>query len=273
MKKDQETIHLSELEQEVDQYVSENVEKVQMMSIRELAANTFSNTTTILRYTRKLGYSGFEEFKVKIKSDLQSRNSDDYIINARESAIEVINKMKTLNRQVIDQTVDRLSLEQINRILHKIEDMEFVDFIAYDANAALADYASHYFFQVSKICNVYEDIDQQIGFAQNADPSHHIVFVLTRSGRSSRILQVLKELKKHGMYTVLISSASGSSVAPMCNEFLETIFVDSFKDMGDCTYYASAKFLLDLIINLYFSKHYEDVLKKDTAYDKAYFSI
>jgi len=261
------SVHFSELENEINQYVYEHVDDVQLMSIRQLAKCTYSNTTSIVRYCKKLGYSGFEEFKIKIKNDLQSQKPAGYIVTAKETSINIINKMRTLNREVIEKTVNSLSLEQLSRITAAIDQAETIDFIAYDANSALADYAAHYFFQVGKICNVYSDIDEQIIFSLRAKKENHVVFVLTRSGKTKRIIKVLRQLKAHGFYTILISCSSAAAAKLYCSEFLETIFIDSFKEMSDCAYYTSAKFLLDLIINLYYSQHYDSVLKNDKEYN------
>lgn len=263
-------LHLSELEKEIHQYVCEHVDEVQLMSIRKLAQCTYSNTTSIVRYAKKMGYTGFEEFKVKIKNDLHDQMPADFIISNKESSIEVINKMRSLNNQIIDRTVHHMSLEQLNRICKKIEEADCIDFIAYDANAAIADYAAHYFFQVGKICNVYWSIDKQIIFSLCAKPEEHVIFVITRSGKTERIVKVLKELHKRGFYVVLITNENVNISDQYCSELLKTSFVDSFKEMGDCIFFTSAKFLLDTIINLYYSKHFETVLENDVEYTKIY---
>ena len=57
--------HVRELntsERKIFEYVVRNIDEVKDMQIRTLAARCFVSTTTIMRFTRKLGFSGYREF-------------------------------------------------------------------------------------------------------------------------------------------------------------------------------------------------------------------
>ena len=57
------TKKFTEREKMIAAYILENSEKVIHMSSRELARNTFTNATTIVRFVKKLGYSSYNDFK------------------------------------------------------------------------------------------------------------------------------------------------------------------------------------------------------------------
>lgn len=57
--------HVRELnanERKIFEYVVRNVDRVKEMQIRTLAAECFVSTTTIMRFAKKLGFSGYREF-------------------------------------------------------------------------------------------------------------------------------------------------------------------------------------------------------------------
>ncbi|MCB6567360.1 hypothetical protein LI169_20115, partial [Desulfovibrio desulfuricans] len=81
------------------------------------------------------------------------------LIKNSEDTIHVINKMKQLYEDVVSKSNQLLSVTQLDRIVDKISKVTYIDFIVYDANTAFAEYASHYFFLIGKVCNVYSDID------------------------------------------------------------------------------------------------------------------
>lgn len=59
----QETIRdLNQTERNIFNYVVKNMDKVKNMSIREFAEAQFLSTTTIFRFTQKLGFSGYTDF-------------------------------------------------------------------------------------------------------------------------------------------------------------------------------------------------------------------
>ena len=69
----EEIMSLNELEMTVYQYILKNKEKAGYMKIRELAEEAHVSTTTILRFCKKMGCSGYSEFKVQFKMYLKNQ--------------------------------------------------------------------------------------------------------------------------------------------------------------------------------------------------------
>lgn len=262
---------LSNAEKEIHQYVLTNVDLMKGMSVRALAAETFTTPTTIIRYCRKLGYSGFEEFKINIHNDLKDLQYDDFLIKDSENMIHIVNKMKLLYDNVVDKTLQLLSMTQLERILKKMDQVSYVDFIVYDANKAMAEYASHYFFLMGKICNIYSSIDEQILFAMHAVPEDHLVIVISRSGSSDRLLKVVKELYSRKLYTILFTQTYSTIVSKYCSETITALYNRNFDQLGDCIFYTSVKYLIDCLVGIYYTQHYEQTLEKVEKYNQRFF--
>lgn len=97
---------LSSTEHNIFNYVIKNMHVVKDMSIRELAQTCFVSTTTLFRFVKKLGYSGYSEFidavreteqesrKIHIPSIVHDDNyRDSYLKNVVE-AVKVITDEK-----------------------------------------------------------------------------------------------------------------------------------------------------------------------------------
>lgn len=261
---------LSPAESGVNNYVLSHVDDLMHMTIRSLAEACYTTPTTVIRYCRKIGYSGFEEFKIRIRQDLSRYDFESYSIRRAKKPVEVINKLRVMHADVISKTVDLISLTQLEAIVQRIREASVVDIIAFDANAALADYASHYFFQVGKICNVYEDINQQLMLAMYARPQDHVIFILSRSGLSPRVLKTCRQLKANRQYAVAVTGQPGDELNCYCAHVLHALFKDDFREMGDLTFFTSAKFLFDCLINLYCTANYDEVLEKEKRYNDLY---
>ncbi|MGB9809847.1 MAG: MurR/RpiR family transcriptional regulator, partial [Caldanaerobacter sp.] len=63
---------LKGVEMQIAEYVLENSHEVVGIPITELAEKTKSSESTIVRFCRKLGYTGYQEFKVKLASSLST---------------------------------------------------------------------------------------------------------------------------------------------------------------------------------------------------------
>ena len=65
---------LNELELSVYEYVIQHKAVIPYMRIRELAAEAHVSTTTILRFCKKMGCDGYNEFKYKLKESMGQKS-------------------------------------------------------------------------------------------------------------------------------------------------------------------------------------------------------
>ena len=68
---------LNENEKAIIEYIIKNKANCQEMTIIELAKETLTSKSSILRLTQKLGFSGYSEFKYSIRNIFPSRITSD----------------------------------------------------------------------------------------------------------------------------------------------------------------------------------------------------
>jgi len=108
---------LNRTERDLFDYVVKNMGEVKHMSIQKFAAGKFLSTTTIFRFTKKLGFSGYSDFinSLLVTSHIHEDTastlavtgpgySEDYLKNAIE-AVRVMSKPR------IEKVIDLLSLD------------------------------------------------------------------------------------------------------------------------------------------------------------------
>ena len=67
--------NLTHVEVEIGYYILQNIEKVSEMSILELADSIHVSKSTAHRFCKKIGYEGFQDFKLAIGQDLATNSS------------------------------------------------------------------------------------------------------------------------------------------------------------------------------------------------------
>ena len=79
----------SKSDKHIIEYIKGNADKIIYMSISEVAREANIGETTVTRFAKKMGFSGFQDFKVTLAKDvsLESR-----IIN-NEDVLETVNKL------------------------------------------------------------------------------------------------------------------------------------------------------------------------------------
>ena len=87
---------------EVINFIKENPNLVLNMTIGELANQTFSSNTTIIRICKKLGFNGFRDFKIEYLRNIESlkylNNETDFTLPFQENepTWQIINRSKSV---------------------------------------------------------------------------------------------------------------------------------------------------------------------------------
>ena len=69
--------NLNEAEMCVYNYIVKNLKHILNLSVRELADEVHVSTATVMRFCKKMGYSGFSELKYKIKEFYEQQDQAD----------------------------------------------------------------------------------------------------------------------------------------------------------------------------------------------------
>mgnify|MGYP001770350456 CR=1 FL=1 len=78
---------LNENEKAIIEYIIKNKANCQEMTIIELAKETLTSKSSILRLTQKLGFSGYSEFKYSIRKDISKQAQQPKSEEKKEKAV------------------------------------------------------------------------------------------------------------------------------------------------------------------------------------------
>ncbi|UUX35411.1 MurR/RpiR family transcriptional regulator [Fundicoccus culcitae] len=118
--------NFSDSELKIANYVNEFPQKVISMTIQELADVTYTSTSSVTRFCRKVDTEGFSELKLQLAKEINNFNLTDKRIehdipfqkeaNQQEIAHNILN----LNIQAILDTFSVLDLNQLERVAQQI---------------------------------------------------------------------------------------------------------------------------------------------------------
>lgn len=262
--------HLTENEQAIARYVLDHPEEAARLSSRELSRRTHTSPTAVLRFSKKLGFENYNEFKVNIVSELKSLDLASTMIARDEPAVSVLNKLAALEAQVIEETKRKASPEVLEAIAARMAAATYVDFFAHDANATVAHYASHNLLMAGRICVVYEDLDRMI-YSSWELPRDHLAILISKSGTDRAVCVAASNLRERGVSTVALTANVSSPLARSCDHVLEGFYYPQFEKFGDVVFSSAAKYLFDVLFVMTFSKDYDRVRALNRAYDHLYY--
>ncbi len=107
---EQANCHVRELnanERKIFEYVVRNVGRVKEMQIRTLAAECFVSTTTIMRFAKKLGFSGYREFSDSLRIASYA---------AKQSELPSVLKRQTYGEEYLKNIIESVRVIAQSRI-------------------------------------------------------------------------------------------------------------------------------------------------------------
>lgn len=96
---------LTETEKEIAQYIIEHPEHVLDDSAMKLGEKTHSSSAAIVRFAKKLGYTGFPQLKIELAKDLVGSIPEvDNLLHPDEDMATLMNKVHHSQIVTIDKT-------------------------------------------------------------------------------------------------------------------------------------------------------------------------
>lgn len=263
---------LTEAEQVICDYILQHPEQVGIMSSRELGEATFTSAASVTRFSRKLGCKGYPDFKLRFVGELRlwdEEKENEIRINEKESVVSLVKKISDLERNAVEETRKALSLEQMIRVRKLIHQAECVDFYVYDTNVHLAKYACSQLLHAGKMAYTHVATNVQQLHAL-LPKENHVAIVISHTGKSTRLLEIVKALHKNKTKVIVISAYGNQPVSKQGDEFLYAACpkeedVDQF---WHALFFSSAKYLLDIIVSMEFSANYENSMNLNKRYEQ-----
>lgn len=257
----------SDAETKVRDYVKQYPDRIKMMTVRELAQETYTTPTTIMRFCKKLGYDGYRSFQINFLNDMKDLEVDNYLISGGESTVDVMNKVALLYTDAIETTSSHLALSDLEAVAKLIKQRKVINFLAYDANVSLANYGSQNFIMLNKQSYVLTGINDQLLYALNQSANKdQLSIIISRTASTRRIIRLAQALKDNGHTTILISENRKNLITDNVTYQLSVAYTGKFDKLGDLVFYTGTKYILDLLFMLC----YKDQFKETNEFVKEY---
>lgn len=191
---------LNELEIGIYKFVLNNRDKIQYMTIRELAAEVHTSTASIIRFCGKLGCLGYSEFREKLKQYLEQT----MIKEPGDDLGDILHYFERANTSAFETELEKAA--------HMIRKAQKVIFVGIGSSGTLGKYAARYFSNMGKFSLGLEDPYYPVLTDMTDDT---IVIALSVSGETKLLIDLLTRFQKHKCKLLSITSDSSSTIAKM----------------------------------------------------------
>ena len=178
-------------------------------TLNSIAAKTGVSTTSVIRFCRRIGFSGYKEFqdcvRVDIRHNLTLPDKFNRTVNSKTHKIQLPTTMQNAIR-CINQTFEYINTEQISKAVNTIINAERVFCFGLKESFALAHYAYTRFLTIRSDVFILSaaqggEIESVLSLKKN---DVCIFFLFHRYTKPAP--KILELLKKQGVTVILITS-------------------------------------------------------------------
>lgn len=247
----QEKEGFSESESMIADFLLANYRGLAGISTRQLAKLTYTSSAAIVRFSQKLGFEGYTEFKVSFMAEMiqykyntNAQNAEGF--NSKDSVKEIIKKVTSMEINAIQETNNILDPAAIVMTLSYITKAEHVDFYATDNNLNIANMAAESLIMAEKTSTVVTSIPQMYLLSANA-PTKHLSFFISRTGENRMLIDMARTIKSRGGKIVLLTAEPDSTLGNLADQILTVSSVKKLEELGTRIFVISAKYIVDII--------------------------
>jgi RpiR family transcriptional regulator, carbohydrate utilization regulator len=207
-------------------YILQNVEKAVNLTIEELAESSNSSYATISRFCKKIGFSGFKEFKSNLINDIVTNKNfeeliDTFTIDSNASTECICEKVYELSSKILEESMTIIDYASIDLAVEKIINANNVCFIGAGASGISARYAYTKFFRIGIPC--YHEADSTLyKMKVSILTEKDILFAISSSGRTAEIVECARMANKNNVHVISLSDFAISPLTKVSNTNLYT---------------------------------------------------
>ncbi|WP_018659787.1 MurR/RpiR family transcriptional regulator [Allofustis seminis] len=237
---------LTDLENKVLDYILNNSEEALNLSIEEIAQRTYCSTATISRMCKKIGYSGFIEFKLELAKNNRSLRQKEETYNSKENHVEYLDQVYTeLGKNV--KNILHINFEQLLTLL---SNRKRVEFFGVGRSFSVCQEGARKLTFAGCLSYARSDWDEQRAVARYM-MHNDLAILISMSGETLHILECASILSQSEVPTLAFIGSKRSSLEKMVDHSIVL-------DIDNTRYHnidISSHFLFSIIVDILSMKY------------------
>ncbi|MFC4710929.1 MurR/RpiR family transcriptional regulator [Enterococcus eurekensis] len=196
---------LSDTDRAIYHYLSSNSDKVPYMRVREIATESHTSSSSVMRFIRKIGYESFSDFRKEFRGD-------DSIVTGQYSL-----SFPTLTPEQFTRNLQ----DKLQIIAEKIIECDNVILFGIGNSGYVCDYIARRLAILG--CNAFAMTDATYPISTKLkNTADNMVIPVSVSGMTTEILEIVSGLtKEEDMTIVAVTSDASSSLSNMADYVLD----------------------------------------------------
>lgn len=209
---------LTNKEKLVADYIQKNSEKVNSMSVSELAKEAGVVKSVVIRCCKSLGFKGYSELKLSLTTELERNRQFNYTpyIDAGDTEKDILDKIFSANIKTLYDTMKNIDKGNIEKIVNAIYNAKNIYIYGIGTSAGVAADFQHRLMQFGVTAFCFTDIVSLKVSALNIKKGD-VVIGISNSGRTMPVVDALDTAHTKGALTACVTSYPDCPLAKVCD--------------------------------------------------------
>ena len=203
--------HLSTSHRRIADYILEHPDKAVELSIDKLAAEIGTSESTLVRFVRKIGYSGYQHFRLSLATEITPAVKRVYENEIHEGD-HIIQTIFNSAHSTLQATQELLKEEDIHEISKRLLTAQNILLFGIGGSYIVALDGFHKFVRLGLNIKIVEDFHMQLMVASQAKEDD-VAIIYSHTGINVDVLSILRELKIQKTPIISITSNCHSQLA------------------------------------------------------------
>ena len=245
---------LTTAEKKTADYVLRNPRESQFLSIAELAEESGVAEATVSRFCRRLGYKGYNAFKLAIaNATARQHNGAEKLtgqIEETDSMEDMCQKLYSADVAAVTETLNLINAEQIRRGVRMLSEADKILCMGQGGSMVMAEEAAHLFSTVSGKFFAVNDSHMQIIAAANMSDRDVLLF-FSYSGATRDLMEAMAVARERHVKIILVTRFARSLGAEYADLVLCCGSNESPLQLSSVPAKLAQLFLLDVLFSEY----------------------
>ena len=199
-------------EQRVADFILAHPDELIYLTVTELAEKTNTSESTVVRLCQKIGYKGYQEFKIVLARDLVEPTNEIYAaIEPGDTLTEIKQKVFQANAQALRDTIEVLADTELELAVKALATANRVEIYGVGGSNPLALDAYHKLLKLGISAVALSDGDM-MAMSSSLLKKGDVVLGISHAGASRDVTDALSNARRMGATTICITHRSTSPI-------------------------------------------------------------
>ena len=254
--------NFTDSEKKIAKYILGHEDEVYNLTAEELANVTETSPASIIRFSKKVGYSGFQELKISIAKDtIENKINEDKIyeaITTHDSTAETMEKVALENIKAIKDTIKLVDEDAIDEAVDAISVADEINLFGVGSSSLVAADFQYKLVRINMPVFLHMDYHLQLVSATNIS-ERGVAIGISHSGKTKETYEALKAAKKAGAKTISITKFGNNPISEIADIKIYTAEVEKNIRMGAIASRIAQLTIIDILFVNIIKKNYDTI--------------